>query len=139
MGKLTKLTNSVTRQLTLEFVDAAGDGFRLGAEFRYSPADPLAVTTILRTGTQEVAWTFSRDLLIEGRFEPAGEGDVHVWPCLGSDGSAVVVIELSSPDGELLVQADTREIHEFVTAMLRIVPVGDESVDVDSFLTPLFV
>ena len=86
-----------------------------------------AVTMVFRTGVQEVLWTFGRELLVEGLFEPTGDGDVHVWPCLSSDGSAVVIIELCSPDGELLVQASSRSVTTFVQSMLASVPDGQES------------
>jgi hypothetical protein len=39
----------------------------------------------------------------------------------------VVIIELCSPDGELLVQAGARSVDTFVTAMLDSVPDGEES------------
>ena len=54
-----------------------------------------------------------------------------MWPCLSSDGSAVVIIELCSPDGELLVQADSRSVDHFVAKMLQSVPDGQESAFVD--------
>ena len=63
----------------------------------------------------EVRWTFGRDLLIGGLYEPTGDGDVHVWPCLDTDAHSVVMIELCSPDGEALVQARTSDITAFVT------------------------
>ena len=111
----------------------------LDAEWQYSPSDPFAVTVVMRTDVQEVAWTFGRDLLIDGRYEPTGDGDVHVWPCLSSNGSAVVIIELCSPDGELLVQADTKQVNEFVTDMLVAVPIGTETMDFDAELERFFV
>ena len=86
---------------------------------------------MFRTGVQEVLWTFGRELLDGGRYEPTGDGDVHVWPCLSSHGSAVVIIELCSPDGELLVQASSRSVDHFVTAMMESVPDGQESNFVD--------
>ena len=65
---------------------------------------------------------------------------MHVWPCLSSNGAAVVIIELCSPDGELLVQAGSRKVTGFVTAMLESVPTGHESsyVDFDNELASLF-
>ena len=63
-----------------------------------------------------------------------------MWPCLSSNGSAVVIIELCSPDGELLVQASSRKVTGFVTSMLDSVPDGQESsfVDFDNELASLF-
>lgn len=129
----------VTRQATLEFVDPVGDNGSLDADFVYDPADPFAVTTVFKTAAGPVAWTFARDLILEGVYEPTGDGDVHVWPCLSSDGTAVVVIELCSPDGEVLVQAPAREVNRFAQEILDMVPLGDECayVDVDAELAAL--
>jgi hypothetical protein len=38
-----------------------------------------------------------------------------------------VIIELCSPDGELLVQCNSRSVEHFVTSMLESVPDGQES------------
>ncbi len=125
--KQTKTAQVVTESVELEFVDPQGEASSIEADLVFDPADPYAITMVFRTGVQEVLWTFGRELLVDGRYEPTGDGDVHVWPCLSSDGSAVVIIELCSPDGELLVQAATRGIDRFVTAMLGSVPDGQES------------
>ena len=137
--KQTKTATVVTENVELEFVDAQGTATSLDADMVFDPADPYAVTMVFRTGAQEVHWTFGRELLIEGLYEPTGDGDVHVWPCLSSDGSAVVIIELCSPDGELLVQAPARNIHAFVAQMVSSVPEGHENsfVDLDSELALL--
>jgi hypothetical protein len=98
------------------------------------------VTTVFMTGASQVRWTFGRDLLIEGLYEPSGDGDVHVWPCLDSDGHAVVIIELCSPDGEALVQARTGDLSSFVDRMSKAVALGEESahVDVDKTIEAIF-
>jgi Streptomyces sporulation and cell division protein, SsgA len=129
--KQTKTAAVVTENVELEFVDPQGESSSIDADLVFDPADPYAVTMVFRTGTQEVLWTFGRELLIEGRYSPSGDGDVHVWPCLSSEGTAVVIIELCSPDGELLVQAGTRTVDHFVTAMLLSVPDGHESAFLD--------
>ena len=108
--KQTKTAQVVTENVELEFVDPQGEATSIDADLVFDPADPYAVTMVFRTGVQEVLWTFGRELLVEGLYEPTGDGDVHVWPCLSSDGSAVVIIELCSPDGELLVQAGSRNV-----------------------------
>jgi hypothetical protein len=125
--KQIKTAQIVTETVDLEFVDPQGDATSIEADLVFDPADPYAVTMVFRTGVQEVQWTFGRELLVEGRYEPSGDGDVHVWPCLSSEGTAVVIIELCSPDGELLVQAASRRVDQFVNAMLRSVPDGQES------------
>jgi hypothetical protein len=49
---------------------------------------------------------------------------------------AVVIVELSALEGDLLVQAGSREVNTFVNRTLAVVPDGQESVhlDVDSEL-----
>lgn len=131
---------TVTQPLTLELIDASGSSTPLRAELHYDPRDPYAVTTVFRTGYDDVRWTFGRELLAQGLHEPSGDGDVHVWPCLDSDGHAVVIIELCSPDGEALVQARTVEISGFVDRMTRAVAPGAESalIDVDAAIAAIF-
>jgi len=106
----------------------------LSAEFRFDAADPWAVTMVLSTVAGPVDWTFARELLIEGQYEPTGDGDVHVWPCLSPNGEAVVIVELDSPSGETLLQFPTRAIQDFVFGALETVPLGAEEVDVDDWL-----
>ncbi|MET0839746.1 MAG: SsgA family sporulation/cell division regulator, partial [Marmoricola sp.] len=72
-------------------------------------------------------WTFARELLAEGLYTPSGNGDVQVWPCLSSTGDAVVIIELSSPDGLALLQAPSRTVHDFVARTHEVVPEGEET------------
>ena len=125
--KQTKTAQVVTENVELELVDPQGEATSLESDLVFDPSDPYAVTMVFRTGVQEVRWTFGRELLVAGRFEPTGDGDVHVWPCLSSDGRAVAIIELCSPDGELLVQADSRSVDTFIAKMLKSVPEGQES------------
>ena len=122
---------TVTQPLTLELIDPTGSVTPIDAELHYDPRDPYAVTTVFMTGASQVRWTFGRDLLTEGLYEPSGDGDVHVWPCLDSDGRAVVIIELCSPDGEALVQAKTGDLSSFVERMSAAVQPGRESDHID--------
>jgi Streptomyces sporulation and cell division protein, SsgA len=130
----------VTQSITLELIDAAGRATPMHADLTYDPRDPYAVTAVFLTSAGNVRWTFGRELLIEGLYEPSGDGDVHVWPCLDADGRAVVIIELCSPDGEALVQANTGELTTFVEKMTAIVAPGNESdfVDVDGTIAAIF-
>jgi Streptomyces sporulation and cell division protein, SsgA len=129
----------VTQSVRLELIDPNGTATPIDAQLSYDPQDPYAVTAIFQTSRSEVAWTFGRDLLCQGLYEPAGDGDVHVWPCLDADGHAVVIIELSSPDGEALVQARTGELRAFVDRMCQAVKPGTESahLDVDATITAI--
>ena len=124
---------AVTQPLALDLIDATGAATPIEAELHFDPRDPYAVTTVFMTGHSQVRWTFGRELLAEGLYEPSGDGDVHVWPCLDADGHAVVIIELCSPDGEALVQARTGDLSGFVDRMNKAVRPGTESeyIDVD--------
>ena len=132
-------SGSVTQTVPMDCVDVEGQAITLDAELGYYPADPYAVTATFRTPGGDVVWTFARELLTAGLTSPAGDGDVHVWPCLDASGRAVVIIELNSPDGELLVQAPTKDIYRFVNRTLAAVPAGNESdfIDVDLLINQL--
>lgn len=109
----------------------------LCAEFAFDANDPWAVTMTLQALSGPVHWTFARGLLVEGQYEPAGDGDVHVWPCLSPSGEAVVIVELESPAGETLLQFPTRAVQDFVYASIEAVPLGKEQADVDGWIEQL--
>lgn len=129
----------VSQSVTLELIDSTGAATPIEAELQYDPRDPYAVTTVFITGRSQVRWTFGRDLLASGLYEPSGDGDVHVWPCLDADGHAVVIIELCSPDGEALIQARTGDLSVFVERMTKAVAPGSESeyLDLDSAINAI--
>ena len=77
-----RTAGTVTRVVTLELIDSTGAATPLETELSYDPRDPFAVTATFLTVAGQVRWTFGRDLLIGGLYEPTGDGDVHVWPCL---------------------------------------------------------
>jgi len=131
---------AISEHMRMEFVDTEGLSTPLDAEFEYDPADPFAVSILFSDEPTPVRWTFARELLIEGFYEPTGDGDVHVWPCLSTNGSAVVILELSSPSGEVLVQVSSRSVAAFIHQMVAMVPVGAETdiVDLDAEINRLF-
>jgi hypothetical protein len=130
---------AITEQMRLEFVDMEGLSTPLDAEFEYDPADPFAVSVLFADEPVPVRGTFARELLIEGFYEPTGDGDVHVWPCLNTVGAAVVILELSSPSGEVLVQVSSRSLASFIHQMVTTVPQGSEAevVDLDAEIAQL--
>ena len=139
-GSAGRTAGMVTRVVTLELIDSTGAATPLETELSFDPRDPFAVTATFMTVAGQVRWTFGRDLLIGGLYEPTGDGDVHVWPCLDNQAHSVVIIELCSPDGEALVQARTVDVTAFVEQMTTAVPVGDEGVylDVDAAISAIF-
>jgi hypothetical protein len=132
----SKLTTTSTTAVQIATVHAE-EHHALVAEYVYDAADPCAVTLVLQSPSGPVHWTFARELLVEGQYEPAGEGDVRVWPCLGASGESVVIVELSSPLGEAVLQFPTRAVQEFVNSSIDAVPLGQEQVDVDTWLEQL--
>ena len=92
-----------------------------------------------RTRAGDVPWVFHRELLLAGISDPAGEGDVHIWPSIDTQGRAVVIIELHSNSGSFVAQARTTEVYDFLTKTIALVPLGAEEIDVDAlvdFLLP---
>jgi Streptomyces sporulation and cell division protein, SsgA len=117
---------SITRGLALELLDANGTATPLTAELRYDKSDPYAVAACFLAGETQVQWVFARDLLKAGIHRPTGDGDVHIWPCLDSQGHAATILELSSPDGEALIQARTDELYDFLAEAETLVRSGTE-------------
>ncbi|HET9501511.1 MAG TPA: SsgA family sporulation/cell division regulator [Marmoricola sp.] len=115
----------------------AAEDLELDGGLRYDPADPFAVSLRMTHGDQEVVWTFARELLSGGLYEPTGDGDVHVWPCLSRSGTSVVMIELCSPDGELVLEAPSRTVSRFLDEVEHLVPSGSEHIDVDALVAQL--
>ena len=130
---------AITEAMQMEFVDNEGTSTPLAASFEFSTTDPYAVSILFHGEPTPVRWTFARDLLIEGFYEPTGDGDVHVWPCLSAEGNAVVILELNSPSGEVLIQVSSRAVSTFIHQMLELVPQGSEGdlLDFDTELTEL--
>jgi hypothetical protein len=130
---------TVHQHARLDLVDSRGTAMPIEADFNFASQDPYAVTATFDTAAGLVRWSFSRDLLIDGIHEPTGDGDVHVWPCLDTDGRAVVILELCSPDGEALVQIPTEHMRTFNDKMLRAVPRGQEHtfLDVDGAIAAI--
>ncbi|GGO50626.1 sporulation protein SsgA [Streptomyces daqingensis] len=102
-----------------------------GARLRYDGTDPLAVRLVFPADASldgtEVAWAFARDLLDTGLREPAGEGDVHVWP---RDGSRTVV-ELLSEEGVAVVEFASADLRRFLLRAYDVVPAGQEHGELD--------
>ncbi|HWM36842.1 MAG TPA: SsgA family sporulation/cell division regulator [Streptomyces sp.] len=109
------------------------------AALRYDESDPLAVRLVFPADASldgsEVAWAFARELLDAGLQEPAGEGDVHVWP---RDG-ARTVIEMLSEVGVAVVEFDSADLRRFLLRSYDVVPAGREhgELDVDNGLAVL--
>jgi hypothetical protein len=130
----------VVTHVTLDLIGPEGpEPFE--AELRYHVRDPYAVTVVFDRDGHEVTWVFGRGLLIKGLHEPTGEGDVQVFPSVGADGRAVVLLGLRSSTGHALVQAEARDVLSFLACTTRLVWPGDESahLGVDDAIAALLV
>jgi hypothetical protein len=128
------LSPALSQGLCLQTLDAWGRTVDVPTTFEYDAGDPWAVRVVFPGAGADAAavcWMVGRDLLLEGLTEPAGEGDVRLFPSVDEDGRAVVVMELCSPDGRLVLQLRTRELHRFLSRTLTVVPRGAESIDLD--------
>lgn len=139
MDQPSRSTSTTTVRTKVPFISGEAPSELLEGELVFDPADPYAVVMHLEARCGTVTWTFARELLAEGLYEPVGDGDVQVWPCLSNTGNAVVIIELSSPDGKALIQAPSRAVHDFVAESLKVVPVGEETahLSLDSMISQL--
>ncbi len=135
----SRRTTAQTITTAVTLVSGEHETESLDGEFRYDAADPYALVLTVRTPTGTVVWSVARDLLADGLYEPVGDGDVQVWPCLSTDAAAVVVVELHAPGGEALLQASSRAVQWFVREMYTLVPVGSESahLGIDTMLEQL--
>ena len=116
----------VERELELKLILSPERAIPVPARLSYRTDDPYAVHIAFHvTSEHPVHWTFSRDLLVEGVFRPCGQGDVRVWPTK-REGRSVVLMALSSPDGDALLEAPAAQVSAWLERTLRVVPPGAE-------------
>ncbi|GAB2741995.1 SsgA family sporulation/cell division regulator [Streptomyces bullii] len=116
----------VERELELRLVLSPERGIPVPARLGYRTDDPYAVHITFHIDyEQPVHWTFARDVLVEGVFRPCGQGDVRVWPTKAR-GRNVVLMALSSPDGDALLEAPAAPVSAWLERTLRVVPPGTE-------------
>ncbi|ATL28082.1 SsgA family sporulation/cell division regulator [Streptomyces formicae] len=117
----------VERELELKLVLSPERAIPVPARLTYRTDDPYAVHIAFHIGSEHpVNWTFARELLVEGVFRPCGHGDVRVWPTK-VEGRSVVLMALSSPDGDALLEAPAAAVSAWLERTLRVVPPGSES------------
>ena len=126
----------IEHPFTLRSADPEFCGRIAPAVLRYNRFCPYEVALDLG---DDIVWTFARNLLAVGLREPAGIGDVRVWPERIGQVTASVMIRLSSPEGTRLFDAHHWAVREFVDRIYAVVPKGSESdwLDVDAGLARL--
>jgi hypothetical protein len=123
----------------------ASDGFldRVRTSLRYDPAEPCSVEVLFHfdDGYGPVRWSFARELLVDGLDEPAGLGDVRIWPWPTPRGD-LIALAISSPEGHALFEVPRAVLVRFLRRTYAVVPRGRESVqvhlDLDADLATLF-
>ncbi|MEU2551079.1 SsgA family sporulation/cell division regulator [Streptomyces sp. NPDC003388] len=116
----------VERELEIQLVLSPGRSVPVPARLGYRSGDPYAVHLTFHTDSEHpVEWTFARELLVEGVFRPCGHGDVRVWPTKAED-RGVVLVALSSPDGDALLELPATPVSAWLERTLRAVPPGTE-------------
>ncbi|MEU8525116.1 MULTISPECIES: SsgA family sporulation/cell division regulator [Streptomyces] len=117
----------VERDLELRLVLSPERSIPVPARLGYRADDPFAVHIAFHIGSEHpVNWTFARELLVEGVFRPCGHGDVRIWPTK-VEGRSVVLMALSSPDGDALLEAPSAQVSAWLERTLRAVPPGTEA------------
>lgn len=136
---MRRITADVAVDVTMYCRDLDGHRYELDAVLGYARTDAFAVSMTFGDVEPLVTWTFGRDLLMRGITHPTGEGDVRVCPALGDDGTAIVLIELCSPDGELLLEARTEDVASFIGRTVDVCAPGVEAehLDVDQMIAHL--
>jgi hypothetical protein len=139
MSVIRPTTVEVETSLRLVAPDATSLPVR--ASLRYDPIDPYAVHVLFHAesaGGEAVGWSFARELLVAGLDEPAGIGDVRVWPWATPRGD-FVALALSSPDGNALFEVPRSVLVRFLRRTYVVVPRGREAdhLDVDTAVSRL--
>ncbi|MFE1879401.1 SsgA family sporulation/cell division regulator [Streptomyces diastatochromogenes] len=116
----------VERELELRLILSPERSVPVPARLSYRSDDPYAIHITFHINSEHpVNWTFARELLVEGVFRPCGQGDVRVWPTK-VEGRSVVLMALSSPDGDALLEAPSAQVSAWLERTLRVVPPGSE-------------
>ncbi|MFN8147488.1 MAG: SsgA family sporulation/cell division regulator [Candidatus Nanopelagicales bacterium] len=128
----------VSAELDLTLVMDDDRTLQVPSTLVYAVDNPYAVTAVFRTADGDVTWVFGRDLLDDGLIEPAGEGDVTVWPTVVA-GRPVVCLALASPAGSALLQLDAGALRVFLDESYELVEMGHEGehLDIDAALAEL--
>ena len=137
---MTMAPDVVTQHVVLELIGPDGSA-PVEAELRYDPVDPYAVAVVFLEPGTDMEWVFGRDLMLRGISQPAGDGDVQVFPSLDPEGHAEVGLVLRSPVGQALLKAPAREVLDFLARTTRAVWPGTEGdlVSADAAIAAILV
>jgi hypothetical protein len=130
--------STITERLTAYLIIGQEAGLDFTITASYDVRDPYAVRLdfpVVGPDGHLLNWVFGRALLDEGMSGPAGEGDVHVWPC----GPDLVMLELCAEAGSALMALPARQLRAFLFLSYAEVPPGYESdyIEIDQLLHDL--
>lgn len=127
----SRWTSGHSSPVTLQLVGATS-WTEVPALLCYDAGDPFAVRIAfgdLADGDVDpdggITWLLSRELLRAGLDQPAGEGDVRLWPARGS--SDAMYLHLRAPSGEALFELSRASVAAFLRHTEALVPVGSEA------------
>jgi hypothetical protein len=130
--------STITERLTAYLIIGQEAGLDFTITASYDTRDPYAVRLdfpVLGPDGHLLNWIFGRALLDEGMSGPAGEGDVHVWPC----GPDLIMLELCAEAGSALMALPARQVRAFLFLSYAEVPPGYEGdyIEIDQLLHDL--
>lgn len=127
-------SETVRHDVWVWLVPAGTPRIAVRAHFDYDRADPCAVRVSFCPPYQrQVTWIFARDLLADGLYFPVGAGDIRIAPDGGPAGNNTR-ITLTPPSGAAVVEVGRASVRGFLRATERLVPRGQEEIDIDAFL-----
>ena len=117
------------------FVVGEGSWGPASIRLHYDAMDPYAVSLTVMD-VAPCAWTFGRELLLDGIIDFAGEGDVVICPAEDSD---ELLIEMRAADSHLVVRVGRDQVWDFLESTCLIVPPGTECrfLNIDDAITRL--
>ncbi|HEX6149665.1 SsgA family sporulation/cell division regulator [Nocardioides sp.] len=124
-------TPGVVSQLLTVRLLAPGRPSDLEADFWYDVVEPYGVRITFHSEAVPLRPELDRSSLARGVMEPVGGGRVSMWPSLTVDGRAVVVMSVSGPEGDLVCEVSTEQLHRFLARTYTLVPAGTESDHLD--------
>lgn len=132
------LPTIVRESVDFELIVSGDKTVGIPALFDYAAHEPFSVRASFQTSDGSVEWVISRDLLSQGIREPAGDGDVSVW--VEGDGDAsVYCLQLTSPNGQALMEAPLHQVRSFLNRTFEVVPSGSETswISIDNLIDQL--
>lgn len=124
------VTDGMLRQAAgARLIAAPNQQVLIPVALRYGRTDPLAVhidfPSLVSPDDRDMTWTFARELLAQGLYQPAGIGDVYIWPC----GPAYTIMEFRGAEGRAVAKFDTSVLRRFLLRSYALVDRGSEDVE----------